>query len=99
VFNIGCGTGTSVRELWQRIAALAGVSVEPRRGPARAGDVRHSCAEIARARKLLGYSGTVSVDEGLRHTIAYFRDRVYAPMPLKRSRLIPVGSSIAAVLS
>ena len=99
VFNIGCGTGTSVRELWQRIAALAGVSVEPRRGPARASDVRHSCAEIARARKLLGYSGTVSVDEGLRHTIAYFRDRVDAPMPLKRSRLIPVGSSIAAVLS
>ena len=83
VFNIGCGSATSIRELWQRIADLAGVAVEPQHEAARAGDVRYSFASIARAREALGYSPAVNLEEGLRHTIAYYRDRIQAPERLR----------------
>jgi UDP-glucose 4-epimerase len=75
VFNIGYGTATSIRELWDRIADLVGVAVEPLHHAPRAGDVRHSLASIARAREQLGYTPTVDIEEGLRRTIAYYRDR------------------------
>jgi nucleoside-diphosphate-sugar epimerase len=76
VFNIGCGTAASIRELRERIADLVGVEVEPLYDAARAGDVRHSLAAIDRAREQLGYSPTVNLEEGLRRTIAYYRERV-----------------------
>ena len=75
VFNIGCGVATSIRELWQRIATLAGCETEPQYDAVRAGDVRHSRAAIDRAREFLEYAPHVELDQGLQHTIAYFRAR------------------------
>src|SRR3989442_11348807 len=83
VFNIGYGTATSIRELWQRIADVLGVALEPLHQAPRAGDVRHSLASIERARDHLGYSPGVDLDEGLRRTIAYYRERVRAPERLR----------------
>lgn len=83
VFNIGCGVGTSVRELWQCIADLVGVNVQPQHEAQRAGDVRRSLASIARAREQLGYTPAVELDEGLRRAIAYYRDRSLAPERLR----------------
>jgi nucleoside-diphosphate-sugar epimerase len=79
VFNVGCGTATSIRELWQHIADQVGVEVEPSHDAARAGDVRHSQASTARAREHLGYTPTVNLEEGLRLTIAYYRERAGVP--------------------
>jgi len=42
-------------------------------GPPRAGDVRDSQADISLARALLGYEPLVGLDEGLAHTLAWFR--------------------------
>lgn len=78
VFNIGCGTATSIRQLWQQIADLVGTEVEPLQDAARAGDVRHSLASIEQARAQLGYRPTVNVEEGLRRTIAYYRESLRA---------------------
>jgi nucleoside-diphosphate-sugar epimerase len=75
VFNIGCGTATSITELWRAIAGLVGVDTEPLYDVGRPGDVRHSRASIARASELLGYAPAVNLEAGLRQTIAYFRDR------------------------
>jgi nucleoside-diphosphate-sugar epimerase len=83
VFNIGCGTATSIDELWQHIADLVGVGVTPLHQEPRAGDVRHSIASIARAREHLGYSPGVDLDEGLRWTIAYYREHARAPERLR----------------
>ncbi|HEX6537395.1 MAG TPA: SDR family oxidoreductase [Gemmatimonadaceae bacterium] len=69
VVNIGCGERISVNELWRRIRALVGASVEARHEPARTGDVRDSLAALDRARELIGYEPVVSVDEGLRATV------------------------------
>lgn len=76
VFNIGCGSATSINELWKRIADLVGVSTEPLYDMPRAGDVRHSFASTARAREQLGYYAGVDLDEGLRRTIAYYKERM-----------------------
>ena len=76
VFNIGCGSATSINELWSRTANLVGVSTEPLHDTPRAGDVRHSFASIARAREHLGYFPDVELDEGLRRTIVYYKERI-----------------------
>ena len=84
VFNIGCGTATSIHDLWREIADLVGIDLEPLHEPARIGDVRHSMASIARAREQLGYNPVVSLQEGLRQTIAYYRERVAADRPVRQ---------------
>jgi UDP-N-acetylglucosamine/UDP-N-acetyl-alpha-D-glucosaminouronate 4-epimerase len=76
VFNIGCGTATNIRDLWGEIANLVGVDLAPQHEPARPGDVRHSLASIARASAQLGYNPVVSLQEGLRQTVAYYRERL-----------------------
>src|SRR6059036_2489898 len=94
VFNIGCGTATSIRDLWWEIAELVGVDLEPLHEPARAGDVRHSMASIARAREQLGYNPVVSLQEGLQQTIAYYRERVAADRSdRQRMRAAPAAAS------
>ena len=76
VFNIGCGCATSVIDLWRRIAEPIGVGAEPLYDAPRAGDVRHSYASITRAREQLGYFPATDLEEGLRRTIAYYKDRM-----------------------
>jgi UDP-glucose 4-epimerase len=83
VFNIGCGSATSINELWSRVAHLVGVTTEPLYDTPRAGDVRHSFASIARARAQLGYFPGMELDEGLRRTIAYYKERMHAPERLR----------------
>jgi nucleoside-diphosphate-sugar epimerase len=88
VFNIGCGIGTSIRELWQQIADLVGVETEPLYNAVRAGDVRHSLALIARASEQLGYVPSVNLEAGLQRTIAYFRASLLASARLDRQSIV-----------
>src|SRR5947199_1042202 len=55
VYNIGNGETTTVLELVRRLNEILGTRLEPSHGSARAGDVRHSQADITRARRDLGY--------------------------------------------
>jgi nucleoside-diphosphate-sugar epimerase len=73
VVNVACGERTSLNRLLSLIGELVGKSVEPHYGPARAGDVRDSLADIRVARELLGYEPRVDVREGLQRTIQAFR--------------------------
>jgi UDP-glucose 4-epimerase len=52
---------------------ILGTTIEPHFQPPRAGDVRDSLADIARARAVLGYEPKVQLDEGLRRTVEYYR--------------------------
>ena len=94
VFNIGCGTATSIRDLWSEIANQAGVHLEPQHEAARPGDVRHSMASIARAQEELGYKPVVSLKEGLRRTVAHYRDRLGADRA-DRPRMPAATSAVA----
>ena len=48
-------------------------------GPDRAGDVKHSLADISRAEKHLGYKPKVDFEEGLSRTIEWYRNRELEP--------------------
>ncbi|SDC69778.1 SDR family oxidoreductase [Niabella drilacis] len=73
VYNIACGTQTSLLELFNLLKAEAGTMLVPDFGPARVGDVQHSLADISKAKALLGYQPGVSVKEGLRQTFDWYR--------------------------
>ena len=57
------------------LAKVIGVSVTPQFGPVRQGDIRHSCANISRARELLGFQPRMTLEHGLRDTIQWMRGR------------------------
>jgi UDP-glucose 4-epimerase len=64
-FNVACGETTSLNRLFTQMCSLRAVELTPTRGAARAGDIRHSSADISRARSLLGYVPRVSLADGL----------------------------------
>jgi nucleoside-diphosphate-sugar epimerase len=101
VCNVGYGAATSIRELWQQIAAVLGVKTEPRFDTTRAGDVRHSLASIVRAGERLGYVPSVNLEAGLRQTITYFRERGLASVRSERDGTYasaPTGSAYRQLL-
>ncbi|MCC7406876.1 MAG: NAD-dependent epimerase/dehydratase family protein [Phycisphaeraceae bacterium] len=76
VINIACGGSVSVLELAKMMGRLLGrPGLEPVFGPVRAGDVPHSLADIEQARQVLGYEPIVSVEEGLKATLAWYRQQ------------------------
>ncbi|HEV2672028.1 MAG TPA: SDR family oxidoreductase [Gemmatimonadales bacterium] len=95
VFNIGCGSATSIRELWHQVAAVVGVATEPLYDTGRIGDVRYSQACIARAREQLGYQPSVDLDAGLRRTVAYCHERLHAPAPAHRPPRVTVARQVS----
>jgi nucleoside-diphosphate-sugar epimerase len=72
VFNIGCGQQTSLNQLFEVISRITGTQLRPDYQPGRTGDVRHSVADISKARTLLDYSPAVSLDEGLRRVLNWY---------------------------
>ncbi|MGD0204331.1 MAG: SDR family NAD(P)-dependent oxidoreductase [Candidatus Bathyarchaeia archaeon] len=66
VFNVGSGKPTSIGELAKTVLELAGVDLMIRYEKARAGDIKHSYADISKAKKLLGYEPRVCLRDGLR---------------------------------
>jgi UDP-glucose 4-epimerase len=71
--NIGTGVGTSVNELYRKLARALGYDREPVYAPARPGEVRRCYLACGRASRHLGWRARVSLDEGLARTIEYFR--------------------------
>jgi UDP-glucose 4-epimerase len=64
--NIATGRATDLLRLIEVLETLAGRSIERVFAPARAGDVRHSLADVSRARALLGFEARVPLEEGLK---------------------------------
>jgi UDP-N-acetylglucosamine 4-epimerase len=73
VYNIGFGQQTSLLQLVRYLATISGSGIEPVHAPERAGDVKHSLADISKAKTLLGYDPAVSVEEGLRQSYEWYK--------------------------
>jgi len=70
---VACGTQTSLNQVLDFLRKTTEASIEVTYGPSRAGDVRHSRADIGKAREILGYHPTVSFAEGLRRSVEWYR--------------------------
>jgi len=73
VFNIATGSRIDLNETVRVLKKLIGYSGQVKYGPERAGDVKHSLADLSLANKHLGYQPTVNFEEGLRRTIEWYR--------------------------
>jgi UDP-N-acetylglucosamine/UDP-N-acetylgalactosamine 4-epimerase len=73
-YNVAVGEKFSVNELYQAVKNELGSDFEPTYREERAGDVRHSLADITLAKELLGYQPTKRFEDGLQTTIAYFKE-------------------------
>jgi UDP-glucose 4-epimerase len=73
VLNIAFGARTTLNQLIAMLNELTGQNLAAQYGAERAGDVRHSHADIARARQLLNYAPAVDMREGLRRTLEWYR--------------------------
>jgi len=74
VINLGIGARTTLNQLLAQIQKIAGTDLKPKYEPPRAGDVRHSLADIKRAESILGYLPVVDLARGLRYTFDWYRE-------------------------
>ncbi len=74
IFNIACGASISLVDVIRLIGEIVGNRIPPKHDPPRRGDIRHSLADIGKARRILGYTAPVSFEEGLRRTIGWYRE-------------------------
>ena len=76
VFNIAFGESTPLLDVYRAITDALGMSVKPIFGPPRTGDIRHSNADISRAKELLGYDPDWSFERGIRVAISWYRENL-----------------------
>lgn len=76
VFNVAYGDREYLIDIYRTLADALGTDIEPVFGPDRAGDIRHSHADITKARTLLGYDPSFSFADGIRLAIEWYRDNL-----------------------
>jgi UDP-glucose 4-epimerase len=73
-FNVACGQPSTLNQLVAWLNEELGTSLPPVYEPIRPGDIRHSYASIRQAESMLGYRPRVDVRDGLRETVAWFKE-------------------------
>jgi UDP-N-acetylglucosamine/UDP-N-acetylgalactosamine 4-epimerase len=76
VYNIAFGQQTSLIQLFHYLKNICASKINPKHGPERQGDVKHSLADISKAKRLLQYNPDISVEEGLRKTFEWYKKQV-----------------------
>lgn len=74
VFNLGKGSGTSLKEFISIVEKHVGHKATIKILPDQPGDVPYTCADVSKAYDLLGYQATVPFDEGIRRTVQWYTD-------------------------
>lgn len=75
-FNIAYGGREYLIDIYYGLTKALGVNIEPIFGPERAGDIKHSNADISKARELLGYDPQWSFDRGIKAAIEWYKDNL-----------------------
>lgn len=74
IYNLGWGRPTSMNEIFLALAKITKYSQPIRHGPAKVGETRHIYLDATKAAKELGWTPTLTLEEGLEKTVSYFRD-------------------------
>ena len=80
VFNVATGKRADLNQAFQLLKKITGYTGEVKYAPERAGDVKHSLADLSRTKKHLGYKPKVDFEEGLRRTVDWYREQVQPPL-------------------
>ncbi len=75
-YNIAFGAREYLIDIYYGLTEALGKNIEPEFGPERAGDIRHSNADISKARELLGYDPEYSFEEGIKLAIDWYRENL-----------------------
>ena len=75
-YNIAFGGREYLIDIYHSLASALGKNIEPKFGPARAGDIKHSNADIGKAQRLLGYHPDYDFDRGLQEAISWYRENL-----------------------
>jgi len=73
VFNTACGTKITVNDLAKELMNIIGREVDIIYEPPRTGDILHSLADSSKAKNSFDYEPTVSINDGLKETVAWFQ--------------------------
>lgn len=76
VFNVATGTRFSLNQTFKMLSSIIGYSRTPEYQEPRAGDVKHSLADISQIHAALGYQPTVGFEEGLKCTVEWYKQAV-----------------------
>jgi UDP-glucose 4-epimerase len=74
MMNLATGGSVNLLDLVSKINQILGTNIDPIHADARPGDIKHSQADISKARDLLDFSPIVDFDEGLRRTVTFYAD-------------------------
>lgn len=75
-FNIAYGGREYLIDIYYGLTKALNVEIEPIFGPDRPGDIKHSNADISKARELLGYDPSFSFEEGIQLAIAWYKENL-----------------------
>lgn len=75
IVNLAYGQSCTIKHLLDELGRISGRTVEPLYAPPRAGDVRHSLADTARAKSILAFVPKVGFAEGLQRTFDWYRSQ------------------------
>ena len=75
-YNIAYGGRVFMTDLYNEIATLLGSDVKPIYGPDRPGDIKHSNADISKAKRLLGYNPDYSFEDGIKLCVEWYKENL-----------------------
>lgn len=75
-YNIAYGGREYLIDIYHGLCDALGVDIEPHFGPDRAGDIKHSNADISKAKELLGYAPDWSFDRGIKAAIVWYKENL-----------------------
>ena len=75
-FNIAYGGREYLIDIYYHLTKALGKDIEPKFGPDRAGDIKHSNADISKAKKLLNYDGQWSFEQGIAEALEWYKENL-----------------------
>lgn len=76
IFNIAYGGQIELLEVYTVLESLIGVQLKPIFGPDRLGDIKHSNADITKAKQMLGYAPDYSFEKGIREAVDWYQENL-----------------------
>lgn len=96
IYNLGWGHPTSINKIASVLSNIMGCTIPVQYGPAKIGETRHIYLDASKAKKDLGWSPTITLEEGLKKTVDYFRlsESVNSSINVPRSTIPAIARSV-----